>query len=43
MNYAYTFDDLQIIPTYSEIESRSQCDLKTRFTKRYMIGTPLVA
>lgn len=43
MKYAYTFDDLQIIPTYSEVQSRSQCDLTTRFTKRYTIGTPLVA
>lgn len=43
MKYSYTFDDLQIIPKYSEIESRSQCELTTRFTKRYTIGTPLVA
>ena len=43
MKYAYTFDDLQIIPQYSEVESRSQCNLTTRFTKQYKLGTPLVA
>lgn len=43
MKYAYTFDDIQIAPKYSEVQSRSQCDLTTRFTKRYSIGTPLVA
>jgi len=43
MKYAYTFDDIQIIPKYSEIESRSQCELITKFTKRYVIGTPLVS
>ena len=43
MKYAYTFDDIQIIPVYSEVESRSQCNLTTRFTKQYKLGTPLVA
>ena len=43
MKYAYTFDDIQIIPKYSEVESRSQCNLTTRFTKQYKLGTPLVA
>ena len=43
MKYAYTFDDLQIIPRYSEVESRSQCNLTTRFTRQYKLGTPLVA
>jgi len=43
MKYAYTFDDIQITPKYSEVESRSQCNLTTRFTKQYKLGTPLVA
>jgi IMP dehydrogenase len=43
MKYAYTYDDIQIIPRYSEIESRSQCKLRTRFTKNYSINTPLVS
>lgn len=43
MNYAYTYDDIQIIPKYSEVQSRSECKLKTRFTKNYNIEVPLVA
>lgn len=43
MKYAYTFDDIQIVPTFSEVQSRSECELKTLFTRRYTIGTPLVA
>ena len=43
MKYAYTFDDIQITPVYSEVNSRSQCNLTTRFTKQYKLGTPLVA
>ena len=43
MKYAYTFDDIQIVPKYSEVTSRSQCNLTTRFTKQYKLGTPLVA
>ena len=43
MKYAYTFDDIQITPVYSEVNSRSQCNLTTNFTKQYKLGTPLVA
>ena len=43
MKYAYTFDDLQIIPRYSEIESRSQCNLNTPFTRNYKLGLPLIS
>lgn len=43
MKTAYTFDDIQIIPKYSEIASRSQCDLKTRFTKKHHIAVPYVS
>jgi IMP dehydrogenase len=43
MNYAYTYDDIQIIPKYSEVESRNKCNLKTRFTKNYLIDVPLVS
>ena len=43
MKYAYTFDDIQIVPKYSEVTSRSECNLTTRFTKQYKLGTPLVA
>ncbi len=40
---AYTFDDIQIVPKYSEIESRSQCELRTKFTRNYTIGLPLIS
>lgn len=43
MNYAYTYDDIQIIPKYSEVQSRSECNLKTRFTRNYKIQIPLVS
>jgi IMP dehydrogenase len=43
MKTAYTFDDIQIVPRYSEIQSRSHCDLTTRFTKKYNISIPLVS
>ena len=43
MKYAYTFDDIQIIPKYSEVDSRGKCNLVTNFTKQYKLGTPLVA
>jgi len=38
-----SYDDVLIVPKYSDIESRSQIDLKTRFTKNYNINIPLVA
>lgn len=40
---ALTFDDVQIIPRFSEIESRSNCILKTRITKTKYINIPIVA
>lgn len=43
MNTAYTFDDIQIIPKYSEVHSRSTCNIKTRFTKNYMLAVPYVS
>jgi len=43
MKTTYTFDDIQILPKYSEIASRSQCNLKTRFTKNYEMLMPYVS
>lgn len=43
MEKAYTFDDISIIPRYSTIESRSECDLSTRFTKNFNLRIPIVA
>ena len=39
----YTFDDVQIVPRYSEIQSRSNCDTSTLFTENYHIDIPLIA
>lgn len=40
---ALTYDDIQIIPRYSEIETRSACDLTTRFTTNFNIERPYVS
>lgn len=43
MKTAYTFDDIQIVPIYSEVSSRSECNIKTRFTRNYDISAPYVS
>ena len=43
MRQALTFDDVQIIPKYSEIRSRSDVQLTTRFTKNTEITIPIVS
>lgn len=40
---ALTYDDIQLVPSYSEIESRKKIDLKTSLTSRYSMDIPLVA
>jgi IMP dehydrogenase len=40
---ALTYDDIQLIPGYSEIESRSKITLETSFTKNYTLKVPLIA
>lgn len=40
---ALTYDDIQLIPAYSEISSRKLIDLKTNVTSRYGLLQPLVA
>lgn len=40
---ALTYDDVQLIPSYSEIESRQDIDLTTQVTKNYSLKIPLVA
>jgi len=40
---ALTYDDIQLIPAYSEIESRQNIDLSTQLTTNYRIRVPLVA
>jgi IMP dehydrogenase len=43
MTYALTYDDITLVPRYSEVESRSKVDLTTKFTTNYSIKVPLVA
>jgi len=38
-----TYDDIQLVPQYSEIPSRTQINLKTLVSKRYGILNPIVA
>jgi IMP dehydrogenase len=43
MKHALTYDDIQLVPQYSEIESRQNIDLTTKLTTNYSIRVPLVA
>lgn len=40
---ALTYDDVTLVPQYSNIESRSNISLKTKITKNYSIDIPIVA
>ena len=40
---ALTYDDIQLIPAFSSIESRSTIDLTTQLTTNYRIKVPLIA
>jgi len=40
---ALTYDDIQLIPMLSNIETRQSINLKTRVSKNYYINVPLVA
>lgn len=40
---ALTYDDINLVPEYSEIESRSKIDLSTQLTTNYRIKIPLIA
>jgi len=40
---ALTYDDIQLVPSYSEINSRKDIDLSTPITRRYNIKIPFVA
>lgn len=42
-NKAFTYDDIQLEPNFSEILSRKDCITKTKFTRNYDIEIPLVA
>ena len=38
-----TYDDVNIVPKYSELNSRDDVDLTTRFTKNKKLHIPIVA
>ena len=40
---AYTFDDIQIIPKYSKVLTRSHCSLKSYICDPYTIDLPIVS
>ncbi|MBX2932191.1 MAG: guanosine monophosphate reductase [Chitinophagaceae bacterium] len=40
---ALTYDDIQLVPAFSNISSRKNIDLTTQVTKRYGLRMPLVA
>jgi len=42
-NIALTYDDIQNIPSYSEVEHRSEISLITKLSKNYELIIPLVA
>lgn len=43
MSIALTYDDIQLVPAYSEVASRSLINLRTLVTRRYGLIRPLVA
>ncbi len=43
MSIALTYDDIQLVPAYSEVVSRSTINLNTLVTRRYGLIRPLVA
>jgi len=43
MRKTLTYDDVNIVPKYSELESRDDVDLTTRFTKNTILTIPIVA
>lgn len=42
-SFALTYDDIQLIPKFSSISSRSNVSLKTKLTRNYNIMNPIVA
>ena len=43
MKKCYTYDDVQIVPGYSDIEHRKDCNTITRVTKNIHLEIPLVS
>ena len=43
MKKCYTYDDVNIVPKYSEIEHRDKINISTRFTKNTELKVPIVS
>jgi len=43
MNYSLTYDDIQLVPQYSNISSRTKIKLHTLVSRRYGLLNPIVA
>lgn len=43
ISLALSYDDVLLVPQYSEINSRNDVDLKTQITQRFSINVPLVS
>ena len=43
MRKALTYDDINIVPKYSEIEHRDKIDISTKFTKKTRIDIPIAS
>jgi IMP dehydrogenase len=43
MKRALAYDDINIVPKYSEIEHRDKVDISTKFTKKTILDIPLVS
>lgn len=43
MNYSLTYDDIQLVPQYSNIPTRTQINLNTLVSRRYGLLNPIVA
>ena len=43
MGYGFSLDDVLLIPSYSDLGSRSEVSLRTRFSRRIWLNIPLVS
>jgi IMP dehydrogenase len=43
MKTSYTYDDIQLIPSYSDVQSRGKVSLKTRLSRNFNIILPFIA
>lgn len=41
--YGITFEEVLMIPQYTEIKSRSECSIETRFSKKIEMKTPFIS